>query len=609
MKKLLSLFAILLLVSCSTTRQHCAMPIDYSSLTPMPDQHQPVQSLLGKTSTGLKEGEIANVVVRVVVDKLFYKHFGNDRQRLQTALDTYFRISNEVFAPVGIKQIPLIDESLIGIEFKPVNSVNGTLSAQLRNMMIAKGNRSDHDRTIAFSGTGGYANAGCYGCVGYEYTGTAEQTHLIKDKDKTILTYQGQDYEYWCYAWGGHEDGHTYGANHTAAYLNEGVGYTNQVFSGTCIMGDAGLAGSFNIQNRSYKEFGWGPMYQMTTFLKSPLTKFILHPTVTDNKNPVIEFIPSITIPNNTPFIIYNNVTDPNKGDKVKRSTEQATPTDGRTIPVPADKNVARFNKYEAHYNNWQSFPTWTDVYDGIKRKYDVLPKPVGKTNEMGQMRIDFYTHAYDGKGGWTISNKHSVNVSNLIGSVEVTSQSVQDNWTVGSNQTITWSVNGSNSGVVNAKSVQIYLADRSGERFLVGSGPNNGVFNLIVPVRTGKYKVMVIGNNNFYSLSKGEIAIATASNAPTNLKATVSGSSVTLTWDAPTNFTAVKYSVYMDRDCDNETPYAAGQNCEGYKGETTTRSFTVRNVPKGLRKFDVKGKAVDGLRTVKSEVVTVNIQ
>ena len=118
-----------------------------------------------------------------------------------------------------------------------------------------------------------------------------------------------------------------------------------------------------------------------------------------------------------------------------------------------------------------------------------------------------------------------AVTVDGSSGPFGVTSQTTNETWTVGTTETVTWDVAGTNAGAVNTPTVNIRLSTDGGQTFphvLATNVTNDGSHSFSVPATGGdstQLRVMVEGNNNIFfavssidfTLQESEFAMAVA--------------------------------------------------------------------------------------------------
>ncbi|HEU4858553.1 MAG TPA: T9SS type A sorting domain-containing protein, partial [Chitinophagaceae bacterium] len=142
------------------------------------------------------------------------------------------------------------------------------------------------------------------------------------------------------------------------------------------------------------------------------------------------------------------------------------------------------------------------------------------------------------------------VTVTNTAGPFAVTFPNTTVTLGAGTNQTVTWSVNGTNAGSVNCATVNILLSTDGGQTFptvLAAATANDGSQVITVPGTPGttnRIKVEAVGNI-FFDISNTNFTIGTPPSCgdPTGLNTTaITTSSANVNWSAVTG--AVSYDV-----------------------------------------------------------------
>jgi hypothetical protein len=167
----------------------------------------------------------------------------------------------------------------------------------------------------------------------------------------------------------------------------------------------------------------------------------------------------------------------------------------------------------------------------------------------------DNHIYSANASVGQTAFTDVVVTVTATAGPFSVTAPNTNVTLGAGSPATITWSVNGTNTGSVNCAAVNILLSTDGGLTFpveLVSSTPNDGSEVVTVPNTPGttnRIKVEAIGNI-FFDISNTNFTIGTAQQScgdPSGLTASnITQTSITLGWTAVSGATsyAVDYKL-----------------------------------------------------------------
>ncbi len=334
-----------------------------------------------------------------------------------------------------------------------------------------------------------------------------------------------------------HEMGHQLGGNHTFTFSNEGTIAQVEPGSGSTIMGYAGITGSTDVQPHSDDYFHAISVQQITNYIKSA-TGGCAVSTVTGNTTPTANASVDYTIPRSTPFTLTGAGTDADGADVLTYCWEQMDPraTGFSTIPSATATAGPQFRSYLPVTSPARTFPILSSILSGANsNQWEVLPS----VNRTLNFRITVRdNHA---GGGNNKSDDMVLTISGAVGPFAVTAPNTAVTWGVGTSQTVTWSVNGTNGAPVNCANVNILLSTDGGQTFpvtLAANTPNDGSQAITVPNNPGntnRIKVEAAGNI-FFDISNTNFTIgaAPACADPAGLNTTnITSSSATLNWSA----------------------------------------------------------------------------
>lgn len=389
---------------------------------------------------------------------------------------------------------------------------NNELQTTLTNVIGAP----NYDIGHLFGASGGGGNAGCIGCVCVDATkgrGFTSPADAIPQGDNFDIDYVA------------HEIGHQLGGNHTFSMSNEGTGVNKEVGSGITIMGYAGIT-SQDVAPHSIDIFHEATIQQIQVNMATkscPVTTSLSG----INATPMVNALTNYTIPISTPFQLTGSATDADAGDVLTYCWEQNDDGTGQT----GNNSVA----YQAKPTgpNWLSFPATTTPTRLMPRLSTILtganltgPLPggdaianiealsnVGRTLNFRLTVRD--NRPYNGTAvGQTNFQDMVVTVNAATGPFLITTQNTATSWTVGSTQTISWSVNGTTGAPINCANVKISLSTDGGVTFptvIAASTANDGTEDIVVPnavTSTARIKVEAIGNI-FFDINNANITIA----------------------------------------------------------------------------------------------------
>ena len=313
-----------------------------------------------------------------------------------------------------------------------------------------------------------------------------------------------------------HEMGHQFGGNHTfncgtgSCAGNRNGGTAVEPGSGVTIMAYAGICGNIdNLANNSIAYFHAISYDEIVNFTNSGSGNGCAVTTTTGNQPPVVTGSNNYVVPVSTPFYLSGNALDPD-GDPVTYSWEQTDA--GISTASWNSGSKPFFRSYVPVTTGVRFFPNFTVVnsgnYTGTRGEY--LPTT--------PQNLSFRLTARDNKmGGGGVCNAINSVVVDASGPLLVTNPTTLGIvWGVGTQQTITWDVNGTNFAPVSCDSVRIYISYNNGNTYNVflNSTENDGFQQITVPtlsatISTCRIKVESIGNI-FYDISNNNFTIST---------------------------------------------------------------------------------------------------
>ncbi|MFM9824594.1 reprolysin-like metallopeptidase [Flavobacterium sp.] len=395
---------------------------------------------------------------------------------------------------------------------------------------------------------GGGGDAGCIGCVCSDFNKGAGYTCAIP------TNYSGDSFDIEYVA---HEMGHQLGANHTFTCNNEGTLAQLEPGSGSTIMSYAGVT-SKDIQKNCDSYFHAISIQQVTDIIKTKTCAILIS---TGNAVPVINAGLDYTIPKGTPFLLTGSATDANTDDLLTYSWEEMDlGTSATTVPNSTATTGPLFRSYSPSFSAIRHFPNMTTILSGLTATSG-LEIPVEVLSDVSRT-LNFRLTVRDNRAGGSANNTDDmvVNVDGNSGPFKVDSQNSIVTYTVGTTQTINWSVAGTNSNGVNCAGVDILLSTDGGKTFaitLLSETPNNGSANITIPNIPGNQnRIMVKGTNQiFFDINNVNFIIsalsATDTIVPTTSILSASGtnsSDTNLSWTPATDNTGVTgYNVYQN--------------------------------------------------------------
>ncbi|WP_299126750.1 reprolysin-like metallopeptidase [uncultured Winogradskyella sp.] len=396
---------------------------------------------------------------------------------------------------------------------------SGGFNSQLQAELSAQVGEANYDIGHLFAFGSNNGNAGCIGCVCVDGNkGSAFSEHSFLDNDGGPYMSDFFDIDYVP-----HEIGHQMGANHTWSFSSEGTGVNAEPGSGTTIMGYAGITGLNDVQDHSDPYFHY---YSILQILNNLQTQTCWVGTVISNSPPVADAGSDFTIPTGTAFVLKGSATDANSADILTYNWEQidngvttsgnfgpnkATGAVWRSRPpstspdrfMPIIERVISGQLTEINPTETLDNSSWETVSNvGRTLEFALIVRDRSEANGVGQTpQSDFDTM--------------TVTVDDAAGPFSVTSQTTDETWDVGSNQTIAWDVAGTDTGEVNTPTVNILLSIDGGFTYpftLATNVPNDGLQEIVVPAVGGDSstaRVKVEGNGNiFYAINSSNFSI-----------------------------------------------------------------------------------------------------
>ncbi|MBW4361104.1 zinc-dependent metalloprotease [Flavobacterium taihuense] len=384
--------------------------------------------------------------------------------------------------------------------------VGGDWTLQLQNTLTSVIGNAGYDIGHLFGASGGGGDAGCIGCVCVDPTVSEPAGKGSAFTSPSNGKPEGDSFDVDYVA---HEMGHQLGANHTFSYDVEGTGISVEPGSGTTIMGYAGIT-DYNVQSESDDYFAYASVKQIQDNLA---TKTCPLSTPMSNQTPTVNAGMDYIIPKSTAFVLNGTASDPN-GNTLTYCWEQndsaTTSQSGANSYAYATKsNGPNFRSFLPSSVTNRYFPAFDRVLSSqLTSAWESVSSVSRKLNFVFTGR----DNASEGLGQ-TNSDAMVVTVDDTKGPFAVTSQNTADSsWFLGSVQTITWSVNGTDS-LSGSSNVNIRLSTDGGLTFpifLATNTPNDGSEVVTAPTTAAKNCRILIEptGNIFYAVNSKPFAI-----------------------------------------------------------------------------------------------------
>jgi subtilisin-like proprotein convertase family protein len=385
------------------------------------------------------------------------------------------------------------------------NTNGATWNLELQNNLTATIGNASYDVGHLLSATGGGGNAGCIGCICIDPSVSKPRGKGSAWSAPSNNTPQGPNFDIDVVA---HEMGHQLGGNHTFSFKVEGTGANIEPGSGSTIMGYAGVT-SFDVQAHSDDYFSVNSVIQIQNNLS---LKTCSSNTPITNNPPIINAGSNYSIPKGTAFILKGTGSDPN-GDPINYTWEQndsaVTEIDANSICFPTKADGPLFRSFKPNSSPIRYMPALNDVLaNKLTTKWESVSN-IERTLNFSLTGRDIVPLG----NSQTKTDDMVVNVSGTVGPFVVTSQNTENiGWVQATNQTITWSVNGTET-LPGSSNVNIKLSTDGGLTYpitLASNTPNDGSETIIVPNLTETNCRLLIEptSNIFYAINSKAFAI-----------------------------------------------------------------------------------------------------
>ena len=366
---------------------------------------------------------------------------------------------------------------------------------------------ANYDIGHLFGASGGGGNASCIGCVCVSPTSSEPLGKGSAFTSPADAKPQGDNFDIDFVA---HEMGHQLGGSHTFSYANEGMGTCYEPGSGSTIMGYAGVT-DYDVQNHSDDYFSYASISQIQNNLAGKTCP--VSTPIADNNPPVIKAGSDYTIPISTPFILTGTGSDP-EGNSITYTWEQfdsaMTTFASNSLTYPTKPDGPMFRSFSPTTSSVRYMPALSSVLNNQLTTSWESVSSIAKTMNFTLTGRD---NAALGKAQ-TNTDAMIVTVSDAAGPFAVTSQTDENlGWAKGSAQTITWSVNNTNT-LPGSSNVNIKLSVDGGLTYpivLVSNTPNDGSETILVPeidAATNCRLLIEPVNNIYYAINKKTFAI-----------------------------------------------------------------------------------------------------
>nr|WP_199000759.1 zinc-dependent metalloprotease family protein [Flavobacterium sp. ASV13] len=391
------------------------------------------------------------------------------------------------------------------------NDGNDFWSKEVQSTLTSVIGDANYDIGHLFGASGGGGNAACIGCIcdnptpsdvigkGSAYTSPSDGRP------------QGDTFDIDFVA---HEMGHQLGGSHTFSFDGrERTGLNVEPGSGSTIMGYAGVSKGYDVQSNSDDYFTYASILQIQNNLASKSCAVNIPLT---NNPPVVNAGSDYTIPISTPFVLTGTGSDPD-GDTLTYTWEQydsatsSTTTNNNSVAYPTKPDGPLFRSLNPISSPVRYFPALNTV---LQNKLTTTWESVSSIARTLHFTLTARDNAALGTAQ-TNTDSMTLNVVATAGPFAVTSQNTDDiGWQKGSFQTITWSVNNTNT-LQGSSNVNIKLSLDGGLTFpivLASNTPNDGSETVQIPASVDastSCRVMVQPTGNvYYAINSKSFAV-----------------------------------------------------------------------------------------------------
>lgn len=384
--------------------------------------------------------------------------------------------------------------------------VDGAWNLELQNTLTSVIGNANYDIGHLFGATGGGGDAGCIGCVCVDPTVSTPKGKGSAFTSPSNGVPRGDAFDIDFVT---HEMGHQLGANHTFSYDIEGTGVSIEPGSGSTVMGYAGIT-DYDIQNQSDDYFAYASIVQIQNNLS---TKSCPVSVTLSNQRPTVNAGLDYTIPKSTAFVLNGTATDP-EGNTMTYCWEQNDSASGvesgsNSIAYATKSNGPNFRSFLPSSVTNRYFPALSKVLAGqLVSTWEAVPSIARNLSFVFTVRDNAVLGSAQ-----TNSDGMVLTVDGNRGPFAITSQNTSDSsWFLGSQQTITWSVNNSNT-LSGAANVNIKLSTDGGLTFptvLATNTPNDGSEVITAPTTAAKNCRILIEPtaNVFYAVNSRPFAL-----------------------------------------------------------------------------------------------------
>ena len=320
-----------------------------------------------------------------------------------------------------------------------------------------------------------------------------------------------------------HEIGHQHGGNHTFNSITSNCGGGNRAAnsayepgSGITIMAYSGICGTDDLATHSIAYFHSRSYDEIVNYTTAGMGSLCGTVTASGNTPPAITSQGiNCPIPISTPFVLTGAGSDAN-GDSITYSWDQMDLGVGGAWNANLS-SAPLFRTFPPTNTPTRTFPKLSDIINNTTTIGEILPN-VARTMHF---RLTARDNKFNGGGVMHPDTTVTITVVNSGGPFAVTSPNTLVTYAGGSTQTVSWSVNGTNTSPINCVNVKISLSTDGGNTYptvILASTTNDGTESVTIPniaSTMARIKVEAV-ENIFFDLSDANFIITASAGMST---------------------------------------------------------------------------------------------
>jgi hypothetical protein len=475
--------------TCSTPEEGIEMPSD----------------LAGKAAYEVmaSDGRLLTFRTAVSCTGEYTLYHGGTKAGAMAAINTTMTRVNGVYEKdFAIRMVLVANNDAIVYLDPATDPYTTNYNTQVQNTLTSVIGEANYDVGHLFVRAGDNGNAGCIGCVcvngskGSAFTATDPPVGEKFDIDYVA-----------------HEFGHQFGGRHTFSHASEGPNFAQkEVGGGTTIMGYAGITNQ-NAALASDDHFHAASIQQVQANMVGktcPTSTTIIHSA------PVVNAGFNYTIPRSTPFMLTGSATDIGGGNLTycweQFDTMGGTQTGAASAASETKASGPNFRSYSPTTNPTRYFPKMSSVLSGSRTTFgsNIIVEALSSVARTLNFRLTVRDNVV-GLGQTNFADM-VVTVDATRGPLVVTSQNTDGiSYDPGTDQTITWNVNSTNTSAGGAN-VDIMFSSDNGETWstILANTPNDGSEVVTLPNILAPYcRFMVKASDNiFFNVNTSAFAV-----------------------------------------------------------------------------------------------------